>query len=120
MNDLTCICENPTFLSAVGNCEVGNCNSAELESRSSLTCPRRSRPIHDIPLTGSTAITAFSQKLCKPAGGIPPAFTSNFTVPSSTGRVPPLATSFTGEAAMVRLPVLDYVVGVLVCIIWTV
>ena len=31
-----------------------------------------------------------------------------------------MATAFTGEAAMVGLPVLDYIVGVIVCVIWTV
>ena len=119
MNDLACIYRNPTFLSAVDTCEEGSCNSAELERKSSLTCPRRRKPILEIPLTGCTVIATFGRKLCEAAGGVLPAFTSNFTSPSSTGRVPPAATPFTGEATMLRLPVLGYVVGVLICIIWT-
>ena len=78
------------------------------------------KPVFELLLTNFADIEAFSQKLCKPAGGIPPAFTSNFTVPSSTSRVPPVGTSFIGEATIVRLPGLDYIVGVLICIIWIV
>ena len=116
INDLTCVCQNPTFLSSVGSCEEANCNTAELQGTSSLTWGSALK----IPLTDSAEILAFSQELCKPVGGAAVSFTVNSTLPSATGRTPPSVTPFTGGASMLGLRVSDYVAGVMMWIIWIV
>ena len=65
-------------------------------------------------LTASADIAASSQVLCQSVGGVLQPY-GNLTNASSTGRVTP----FTGDAAIVKLRVLDYVVGIAVWFTWT-
>ena len=118
LNDLTCICKNPTFLSLVEQCERANCNNTELESKSYLSIVDGLEPAIMSTLTASADIAASSQVFCQPVGGVLQPY-GNLTNASSTGKIPPRVTPFTGDAAIVKLRVLDYVVGIAVWFTWT-
>lgn len=70
-------------------------------------------------LTCSADIVPHTEQLCEPAGGVALSFTLNPTNATSTSGYPPFATSFTGNAAVVRMRVLDYTAGAVMWLIWT-
>ena len=53
-------------------------------------------------------------------GVVSSSLTSNFTLASPSGGFSPQAASFTGDAATVRMLLLDYVLGAVVWLVWIV
>lgn len=63
INDLTCVCGSPVFVSVAGHCEQATCTEAELE-----------------------VLSAQVQEVCAPYGGVKPSFTPTPTIQPFFGK----------------------------------